>query len=77
MAIVDSAPPTVDGEEPVCVPESLHAVGDVTLAALDRIGRRLAKIDRFTDMPLADAEGEPTPPASGEEDAVADDGDDA
>jgi hypothetical protein len=49
-----------------CVPESLDIVGTVTLAALDRIGRRLAKIDRFTEMPLADADadGAGAPPAA-------------
>ncbi|MEM7412423.1 MAG: fused MFS/spermidine synthase [Myxococcota bacterium] len=32
-----------------CSPESLAAVGDVTLAALDRTGKRFAKIDRYAD----------------------------
>jgi hypothetical protein len=39
-----------------CAPESLEAVGVVTLEALDTIGQRLAKIDRFTRSPLAEAE---------------------
>ena len=35
-----------------CSPESLEAVGEVTLVALREIGARLAKIDRFADAPL-------------------------
>jgi glutaminyl-peptide cyclotransferase len=35
-----------------CSPESLHAVGQVTLEALDTVSRRLVKIDRFSDTPL-------------------------
>jgi len=38
---------------PRCSAESLDAVGAVTLDALDAIGRRLAKIDRFSRAPLA------------------------
>ena len=39
-----------------CSPESLEAVGDVTLVALDRITARLAKIDRFSESPFADSD---------------------
>ena len=39
-----------------CSPESLQAVGDVTLTALDRITTRLAKIDRFAEYPFEDAD---------------------
>jgi len=39
-----------------CSPESLGAVGAVTLVALDRITARLEKIDRFSDYPLASAD---------------------
>ena len=35
-----------------CSPESLVAVGQVTLEALSEIGRRLEKIDRFARSPL-------------------------
>jgi hypothetical protein len=48
------------GDAPVeCVPESLEAVGLVTLDALDTIGVRLAKIDRFSRMPLSELESAP------------------
>jgi hypothetical protein len=39
-----------------CSPESLEAVGDVTLVALDRITTRLAKIDRFSESPFKDSD---------------------
>jgi hypothetical protein len=39
-----------------CSPESLESVGVVALEALDTIGRRLAKIDRFIRAPLAEVE---------------------
>jgi hypothetical protein len=53
----------------VCAPQSLDAVGVVALDALDAIGRRLAKIDRFSRAPLAVEEAMPTiapeaPPSS-------------
>jgi hypothetical protein len=35
-----------------CSPESLQAVGQVTLEALDTVSKRLVKIDRFSDTPL-------------------------
>ena len=38
-----------------CAQESLEAVGVVSLEALETIGQRLAKIDRFTHAPLAEA----------------------
>ena len=37
-----------------CAPESLETVGLVALEALDTIGRRLAKIDRFSRVPSND-----------------------
>jgi hypothetical protein len=37
-----------------CSPHSLEVVGAVTLEALDRIARRLARIDRFRAAPLED-----------------------
>ena len=39
-----------------CSPESLQAVGDVTLVALDRITTRLAKIDRFSEYPFKNSD---------------------
>jgi len=48
-----------------CAPASLEAVGAVTLEVVDTIGRRLARIDRFTRTPTT----EPDP-----EDEVADGG---
>jgi hypothetical protein len=39
-----------------CAPGSLGAVGDVALDALEAIGRRLAKIDRFSRAPIASTE---------------------
>jgi hypothetical protein len=39
-----------------CSPESLQAVGDVTLVGLDRITTRLAKIDRFSEYPFNDSD---------------------
>ena len=68
VAIVDTAfggeaPPGVyaDTEEDAivhCAPDSLGVVGTVTLRALETIGRRLAKIDRFSQSPLAELEVE-------------------
>jgi hypothetical protein len=69
VAIVDTAfggdaPPGVyaDSEEDAimhCAPESLEVVGTVTLRALETIGWRLAKIDRFSQSPLAELEASP------------------
>ena len=42
-----------------CSPESLESVGVVSLAAIETIGDRLAKIDRFARSPLTELE----PPA--------------
>lgn len=36
-----------------CAPQSIEAVGTVALDTIDTIGRRLAKIDRFSKTPLA------------------------
>lgn len=47
-----------------CAPESLETVGVVSLAALETIGERLAKIDRFARSPLTEVEpsaAEPEP----------------
>ncbi|HVN38714.1 MAG TPA: hypothetical protein VMW19_11165 [Myxococcota bacterium] len=46
-----------------CAPQSLEAVGTVALDTIDTIGRRLAKIDRFSKTPLAAAteDASPTP----------------
>lgn len=56
-----------------CSPASLESVGVIALAALDTIGRRLAKIDRFIRAPLAEVESvfeapeaEPVPDESDE-----------
>jgi Peptidase family M28 len=59
-----------------CSPESLAAVGEVTVEAVDAIAARLAKIDRFAKTPSAEPEaadlGEDTSrsPAGGEEPAA-------
>jgi hypothetical protein len=42
-----------------CSPESLGAVGEVTLEALEGIATRLAKIDQFADAPLSEPAGPP------------------
>ena len=43
-----------EGDVPAhCAPESLTTVGVVALETVDAIGRRLAKIDRFTRVPTA------------------------
>lgn len=42
-----------------CSPQSLATVGVVTLEALDRIGQRLAKIDRFAKKEAAEPAAEP------------------
>lgn len=39
-----------------CAPESLETVGSVTLAALQTIGVRLTRIDRFARSPVAEVE---------------------
>jgi hypothetical protein len=55
-----------DDTEARCSPQSLATVGAVTLEALDRIGERLAKIDRYAKKPSPPAPSEapplPTPP---------------
>jgi hypothetical protein len=51
-----------DDTEEHCSPQSLATVGEVTLEALDRIGERLAKIDRFAKKPAPP----PPPPAPSE-----------
>jgi len=54
-----------------CAPESLGVVGAVSLAALETIGDRLAKIDRFARSPLTEVEdsapGEETEDAAAEQ----------
>lgn len=59
LAAADSPPL----ESRSCVAQSLEAVGAVSLEALDAIGRRLAKIDRFSRAPLASAREDVAPPA--------------
>jgi hypothetical protein len=67
VAIEDTAfgggnpPGRYAGKEDVlahCDPDSLQAVGRVSLEAVDSIATRLAKIDRFARMPTAES-GEP------------------
>ncbi len=45
-----------------CAKGSLESVGVVAIEALETIGRRLAKIDRFARTPTADPEEEPPAP---------------
>jgi hypothetical protein len=62
----DEAPGLYAGKEDRiehCAPESLETVGLVTLEAIDTIGKRLAKIDRFARMPTAEPETEVPAPA--------------
>jgi hypothetical protein len=68
---------TADDNREHCAAESLETVGLVSLEALATIGRRLAKIDRFTRAPLAPLEATPeisppvpTPTAADEADAA-------
>jgi hypothetical protein len=49
-----------------CSPDSLAAVGQVSVEALERIAARLAKIDRFADAPLRGPTGPQVPPPSTE-----------
>lgn len=48
----DDGPPDPGDTPEKCSPDSLAAVGEVTLEALDAISRRLARIDRFAEEPL-------------------------
>jgi len=60
----DEPPGLFAGEDDAiehCAPESLESVGTVTLEALDAIGRRLAKIDRYSRTPTAELEPEDEP----------------
>lgn len=71
-ALAESADDTIEH----CAADSLEAVGVVTLDALETIGRRLAKIDRFARTPLAgvggrDEEGAPESDAGGGEEPTA------
>jgi hypothetical protein len=63
-----SADPTAPEPEvaapPNCVPEGLEAVGLVALEALDTIGRRLEKIDRFARSPLTEIGSPESVPAA-------------
>lgn len=47
-----------------CSAASLETVGVVALEALETIGKRLAKIDRFSRMPTAEPEVDPLAPAT-------------
>ena len=60
---------TEDDDLAHCAPESLGIVGAVSLAALETIGDRLAKIDRFARSPLTEVEG--SAPGEETEDAAA------
>ena len=61
-----SAPSSATRPVAGCLPESLNAVGAVSLVSLLRIGERLVRIDRFTAQPLASQESDPpsAPPAA-------------
>jgi Zn-dependent M28 family amino/carboxypeptidase len=62
--VVLSAAGGLPSDGHACAMQSLEAVGSVTLDTLDTIGRRLAKIDRFSKTPLAaTAEGASPAPA--------------
>lgn len=65
---------TEDDTKLHCAPESLETVGVVALEGLTTIGRRLAKIDRFTQAPLAPLDVAPavTPPVPAPEPASED-----
>ena len=52
-AVVLSAASGLASDGHACAPQSLEAVGAVALDTIDIIGRRLAKIDRFSKTPLA------------------------
>jgi hypothetical protein len=58
VVALSAASPAAPDASPTggCAPASLDAVGDVSLDALEAIGRRLAKIDRFSRAPLASME---------------------
>lgn len=60
VALTASGSPGAPSQGHPCTAQSLDAVGVVALDALDAIGRRLAKIDRFSRAPLASAD-EKTP----------------
>ena len=47
---------TADDDLEHCSSQSLDTVGEVTIAALDVIASRLAKIDRFAESPVAEAQ---------------------
>jgi hypothetical protein len=64
--VVLSAADGLPSDAHPCAPQTLEAVGSVAVDTLDTIGRRLAKIDRFSKTPLAaTAEGvSPAPPVA-------------
>jgi hypothetical protein len=63
VAIVGADEPAEAGDPPPgCVPASLEAVGWVALEALETIGARLAKIDRFAHSPLSELAPPPLAP---------------
>lgn len=66
VALVAAGSNAIPPHEHPCAAQSLEAVGVVALDALDAIGRRLAKIDRFSRAPLATAGGERATPSPGE-----------
>lgn len=65
---------TADDTIERCAPESLEAVGSVTLAALETIGERLTKIDRFARSPVAELE---TLASEGDSETLAEEASDA
>ncbi len=75
ISVVDTAyggpdPPGIyaDSEEDVldhCSPRSMRIVGTVTLRALEQIGARLTRVDRFTRRPLATPVAEADVPRKG------------
>jgi hypothetical protein len=56
VAVAPSVRPESASTPRSCNARSLAAVGDVSLDAIDAIGRRLAKIDRFSRAPIAGLE---------------------
>lgn len=70
-ALAPSSEPSQDAVAG-CLPESLNAVGAVSLVSLLRIGERLVRIDRFTTQPLASQESvSPSVPPAAQSDSGA------
>ncbi len=65
----EEAPGVFAGKDDVlehCAPESLEAVGRVAIEAVDSVGARLAKIDRFARTPSVEPEPKAKPEAAPE-----------